>query len=257
MRLRFLGAHQSEAGPFRPMALLVDDALALDAGGLTGALSLPQQTGLSALLLTHRHYDHIRDIPLLGLNILERGSPLPIYGLADTVEHLRRFLLDGTLYLDFSRRPSPEAPLFRLVPVEPLVPFPLLGYQVRAIPVPHSVPSVGWEVTAPHGKTLFYTGDCGPGVSTAWEHTHPDLLVIEATLPDRLHQRAATAGHLTPTTMAQAAEALRRRRGGPLQVVVAHLNPALREEVAQEVHARLSALGVEGCIAQEGLTVEI
>lgn len=257
MRLRFLGAHQSEAGPFRPMSILVEDALALDAGGLTGALTIQEQSNLQALLLTHRHYDHIRDIPLLGLNILERGHPLSIYGLPDTLEHLRRYLLDGSLYVDFTRRPSPEQPLFRLIPVDPLTPFPLLGYQARAIPVPHSVPALGWELTDTHGKTVFYTGDCGPQVASAWEHTRPDALVIEATMPDRLLQRATSVGHLTPSTLAQALEALLRIQDAPLQVVAAHLNPALREEVAQELHAHLSRLGLNPSIATEGMILEI
>ncbi|MCS7207214.1 MAG: MBL fold metallo-hydrolase [Dehalococcoidia bacterium] len=257
MRLRFLGAHQSEAGPHRPMSILVDTTLALDAGGLTGALTLPEQARLQALLLTHRHYDHIRDIPLLGLNILERGAPLFIYGLPDTLEHLRRYLLDGTLYVDFSRRPSPEAPLVRLVPVEPLHPFSLQGYQVRAVPVPHSVPSVGWELTTPEGKVVFYTGDCGPQVSTAWEHTRPDLLVIETTMPDRLLGRATAAGHLTPSTMAQAVEALLRRRDTPLRLVVAHINPGVRDEVIREVHQRLGPLGITFHIGVEGWQTEV
>jgi ribonuclease BN (tRNA processing enzyme) len=252
MRLRFLGAHQTEAGPFRPMALLLEEAIALDAGGLTGALPLSQQNRLEAVLLTHRHYDHVRDIPLLGLNILERGHPLPIYAISDTLEHLQRSLLDGTLYLDFRRHP-----IFRLVPVEPLVPFFLRDHRVRAIPVPHSVPSVGWEVTTPGGATLFYTGDCGPQVSDVWGQTRPDVLVIEATLPDRLGERAAQALHLTPATLAQAVAALLRRRDAPLRVVVAHLNPAHREEVAQEAHAHLSRLGLTPTIALEGLVLEI
>lgn len=257
MRLRFLGAHQSEAGPFRPMSILADNALALDAGGLTGALTIQEQRNLQALLVTHRHYDHIRDIPLLGLNILERGHPLPIYGPLDALEHLRRYLLDGTLYVDFTRRPSPEQPFFHLIPVEPLTPFPLLGYQVRAIPVPHSVPAVGWELRDPSGKTLFYTGDCGPQVTSVWEHIRPDVLLIEATMPDRLVQRATTAGHLTPSTLAQALEALLRKQDTPLQVVVAHVNPALREEVLQELHTSLSRLGLNPSIAIEGMVVEI
>lgn len=257
MRVRFLGAHQSEAGPFRPMSLLVDDVLALDAGGLTGGLTIPQQTHLQALLLTHRHYDHIRDVPLLGLNILERGYPLPIYGLPDTLEHLYRYLLDGTLYLDFRRRPSPERPLFTLIPVEPLRPFSLLDYQMRAVPVPHSVPAIGWEITTPQGKTFFYTGDCGPAVANSWEHTHPHLLVMEATMPNRLLQRATAAGHLTPSTLAGALEALLRKADGPLQVIAAHLNPAWREEVAQELLSLPSQQALQLHIAIEGLTVEL
>jgi ribonuclease BN (tRNA processing enzyme) len=38
----------------------VDDVLALDAGGLTSSLALSEQLGLKAVLITHRHYDHVK-----------------------------------------------------------------------------------------------------------------------------------------------------------------------------------------------------
>lgn len=63
MRIRFLGAHNTETLTTRLSGLLVDQALALDAGSLTASLTLSQQLSLKGVLLTHQHYDHIRDIP--------------------------------------------------------------------------------------------------------------------------------------------------------------------------------------------------
>ena len=50
------------------LSLLIDDILVVDAGGLTSSLSFPEQRKLKAALLTHQHYDHIRDIPTVAMN---------------------------------------------------------------------------------------------------------------------------------------------------------------------------------------------
>ena len=62
MNIRFLGAHNSESKDVRPACLLIDNILAIDAGGLTSSLTFSEQLAIEALLVTHHHYDHIKDI---------------------------------------------------------------------------------------------------------------------------------------------------------------------------------------------------
>ena len=44
------------------MSILVDGKLAIDAGGLTTALTLEEQERIDAMIITHRHFDHIKDL---------------------------------------------------------------------------------------------------------------------------------------------------------------------------------------------------
>ncbi len=74
MKVQFLGAHNCESLETRLVSLLVDDVLALEAGGLTSGLSFVAQLKLKGILLTHDHYDHIRDIPMLGMNLSLSGG---------------------------------------------------------------------------------------------------------------------------------------------------------------------------------------
>ena len=67
MNIRFLGAHNSESKDVRPACLLIDNVLAIDAGGLTSSLTFSEQLAIKALLVTHHHYDHIKDIPMMGM----------------------------------------------------------------------------------------------------------------------------------------------------------------------------------------------
>ncbi len=76
MNIGLLGAHNCESQNTKLLSLLIDDILVVDAGGLTSSLSFAGQQKLKAVLLTHQHYDHIRDVPPLAMNfyLLSRGK---------------------------------------------------------------------------------------------------------------------------------------------------------------------------------------
>jgi len=118
MELEILGAHNCESENARLTCLLVDRVLAIDAGGLTSALSIEEQHHLKAVLITHHHFDHIRDLATLGMNFYVSG-PLSVYGLDSTLQTVSNHILNGVLYPDFTCRPSPDKPAFRFHPVAP------------------------------------------------------------------------------------------------------------------------------------------
>lgn len=67
MKVRWLGAHHSESRDTKVACLLIDDTLAVDAGALSAGLTFQEQLGIKRILITHHHYDRIKDIPMLGL----------------------------------------------------------------------------------------------------------------------------------------------------------------------------------------------
>ena len=69
MNIRLLGAHNCESPNSKMVSLLIDGAIALDAGALTSSLSFEAQRKLRAIFLTHQHYDHVRDIPAIAMNL--------------------------------------------------------------------------------------------------------------------------------------------------------------------------------------------
>jgi len=105
MDIKFLGVHNCESKETKCISLLIDDILAIDAGGLTSSLSLEAQQKLKALLLTHQHYDHIKDIPALAMNLFLDGGTINIYSIAPVFEAVTSYLLDGKLYPKFLETP--------------------------------------------------------------------------------------------------------------------------------------------------------
>src|SRR4030043_573255 len=169
MKVLILGAHSSEAEGQRMVSLLVDGTLALDAGGLTSSLSLSEQQKVRAILLTHHHFDHTRDLVTLGANGAVFPTPVDVYALSHTLDVVNSCLLDGKMYADFSKLPSKEKPFLQLNVIEPLQRQNIQGYDVLPVPLHHTVPSVGYQVTSKDGKSLFYTGDTGPGLAACWQ----------------------------------------------------------------------------------------
>jgi glyoxylase-like metal-dependent hydrolase (beta-lactamase superfamily II) len=66
MKLEVLGCHGGELPGCRSTCFLVDGVLALDAGALTASLDLAALVRVDHIVLTHSHFDHVKDLPLLG-----------------------------------------------------------------------------------------------------------------------------------------------------------------------------------------------
>ena len=128
MKIRVLGAHNMETSQTKHTCFLVDDSLAIDAGSLMTALSSNEKDRLRAILLTHRHFDHVRDLPSLGLQTMDNGVTVDLYGLTDTLDAISTRLMDGLLYPNFTVRPTPEHPKYRLRTIAPGRALNVLGH---------------------------------------------------------------------------------------------------------------------------------
>ena len=255
MQVEILGAHMTEIADAKSTSLLIDDVLALDAGSLCSSLSLPAQQGLEAILLTHHHYDHIRDIPTLAMNLSQQGS-IDIYSTAPTFEALSTHLLDGEIYPNFLKWPE-HRPALRFVTLQPYQPENVAGYEVLALPVPHAVPSVGFQVTSPDGKKVFYTGDTGVGLSACWEYVFPHLLITELTMPQSMEALARKATHLTPQLLKAELLQLRRVRGYIPATILIHLDPSHESQIEEEVAEVARELEASITLGHEGMKVNL
>ena len=82
MHLRFLGCHHTETAKTRLSSILIDGDVVLDAGAITSTLSAEEQNRIKAVLITHCHYDHIRDLPTLALARATRPTAITWIGTA-------------------------------------------------------------------------------------------------------------------------------------------------------------------------------
>jgi ribonuclease BN (tRNA processing enzyme) len=255
MEIEILGAHMTEITSAKPTALVIDGVLALDAGSLCSSLTLSAQQKLKAVLITHQHYDHVRDIPALAMNLSYQGV-LQVYSIPPVFKVLSTHLLNGKLYPNFLKWPEHQ-PAVKFIPIEPYQPTNISGYSVLAVPVPHSVPAVGFQVASPEGKRVFYTGDTGVGLSACWEYVSPDLLITEVSLPQQMEEWAKKVSHLTPGLLKAELLQFRQVKGYIPSTILIHINPALESEIEGEVAQVAQELGASIALGREGMKIQL
>ena len=256
MNIQLLGAHSRESPNTKCISLLIDDTLAIDAGGLTSSLSFPAQQKLKAILLTHQHYDHIKDVPGIAQNFEFWGTTINVYSTQPVYNALTAHLLNGEITIKYLEQPQGN-PTIKFTIIEPYKTKQIEGYSIIPIPVNHVVPTVGYQITSTNGKVVFYTGDTGPGLADCWERVAPQLLIIEAGRPSRFEAYIKRMGHLTPTLLKQELTSFRKLRGYLPQVVVVHLNPLLEEEIKAEIAAVAEDLNHPISVGYEGMQLSL
>lgn len=256
MDIRVLGAHNCESQSSKCISLLIDETIVIDAGGLTSSLSFSAQQKLRAILLTHQHYDHIRDIPALAMNMFLQQVSINVYSIQPVHDMLTTHLFNSKLYPNFLERPQ-DNPAMKFTTIEPYQTEQIEGYSIMAIPVNHSTPAVGYQVTSPDGSTMFYTGDAGPGLADCWQYVSPRLLIAEVTAPDRYEEFARRAGHLTPSLLKHELTSFQEVHGHLPPVVVVHMNPFMEEEIETGIATVAGALGNSIKLGYEGMQLHL
>ncbi len=256
MDIQVLGAHNCESQNSKCISLLIDDVLAIDAGGLTSSLSPPAQQKLKAILITHQHYDHVRDIPSLAMNFNLQETTINVYSTQPVYDAISTHLLNGKLYPKFLEHP-PENPTIKFTIMEPHKVEQIEGYSILTVPVNHPIPTVGYQITSPDNKIVFYTGDTGSGLAECWTHISPHLLVIEVTAPNRYEKFARETGHLTPNLLKEELSSFQKLKGYLPQVILVHMNPYLEKEIKAEVATLTKSLNNSITLAHEGIKLRL
>jgi ribonuclease BN (tRNA processing enzyme) len=256
VKIQILGAHNIESRNTRFISLLIDDVLAIDAGALTSSLSTEEQQKLKAVLLTHQHFDHIRDIPSLGINFSLYEKTLDIYGSQATGSVLMEHLLNDIVYPDFTTKP-PDKPSLRFTELEAGKETTIAGYRVLPVPTTHAVPTVGYQVTSGDGKKVFYTGDTGPSLADTWKQIAPDLLITELTMLNKYDDFVLSTGHLTSERFQKEMESFREIKGYLPQIVLVHVNPIDEKGIKAEVDKVARALGTTIRFGDEGMVLRL
>lgn len=236
MHLRVLGCHGGELPGCRTTCLLIDGHLAVDAGALTGTLELDELVAVDDVFLTHSHFDHVKDVPLLAdLLIGRRTEPVRVRGLAHTSETLAQNIFNDKLWPDFTRLPTADAPALALVPFAPGDSIQVRDLTVTAISVAHPVDSVGF-IIAKGDRSIAISGDTGP-TQALWDEVNRRgdavALFIELSFPNRMQWLADVSGHFTPQTLALELEKIQ----SDAPVYLYHLKPAFLDELRAEVAA--------------------
>jgi cAMP phosphodiesterase len=213
MKLRVLGCYGGNIPGHGMTAFLVNDTLAMDAGWVSGALSLKEQVKVKDILISHSHLDHTCTLPfLIDNNFSSPGFALRIYAIPEVIASMKNHLFNNHTWPDFTCLPNDLTPVLKLVEIVPEHPFRVNGLSVRAVHVSHIVPTTGFILEDNKGAVAF-SSDTGP-THRFWEVVNKvkklRAVITETSFPNELQDLADVSGHLTPQTLAQELTKLRR-----------------------------------------------
>ena len=205
MKLKVLGCYGGNIPGHGMTSLLVNDTVALDAGWVSGALSLKQQVKVKDILISHSHLDHTCTLPfLIDNNFSAPGFSLRIYAIPEVVASMRNHLFNNHTWPDFTSLPNDLTPVLKLIEITPEKPFTINGLTFRAIHVSHIVPTTGFIVEDKKAAVAF-SSDTGP-TERFWEvvNATPNLkaVITETSFPNEMQDLANVSGHLTPAGLA-------------------------------------------------------
>jgi cAMP phosphodiesterase len=232
--LRVIGCHGGETPKHRTSAFVLDDRVAIDAGSLTSGMELKAQCALEAVLVSHAHLDHIRDLATIADNRSQNATaPLVVAGTRATLGILKKHFFNGLLWPDFSTIPKGR-PAIRYLEIKHEKPIVIAGYEVCAVPVSHTIACCGFTIRGRDG-VLAYSGDTGP-TDRLWEvlNETEDLkaLLMEVSFPNSEASLAHVSGHHTPATLADDLKKLALRK--ELPTLLYHIKPSFQAAVERE-----------------------
>lgn len=219
MKLHLLGVN----GPFPESngatsgyLLQADSALIqldLGSGVLARLTALTAPEFLDALFISHWHFDHAADLPVLmyrlqAMGFGEGGPQLAVYAPVDESSILRKVVS--------------SASCFRLTDVAPGDTFTVGKCEIRVGEARHPVPAVSFRI-GENGKSFGYTGDTNTLPSLPDFFRNVDLLLADGLFP------AADWAEGKPHLSAALAAALAAEAGAGA-LVLTHLNPAYPPE---------------------------
>ncbi len=201
--------------------------------------------GVDAVVVTHKHPDHMLDVHALFRARWfgkRGGAPIPLFSPKGVVDRLRGLEEDD------------EDAILRVFDWHPLpAEYDVGPFRLTSKGLPHFVPNAGVRLSR-NDLTVAYTGDTGPSPLLADLGRDADLFIVEATVRDQ--QPGATpapAGprlHLTSRDAGQAAAS-----AGAKRLMLTHFWPGNDREVSRA--AARAAYSGEVVVAEEGLVVDL
>lgn len=243
MKVRVLGCHGSdqllieEHGPRQcgTCGFLVNGKVLIDAGTVGSKLSLDELRSIRHVLLSHLHFDHIKELPTLA-DSLGDGDPVPVTvaSIEPVLKGIERHIFNGEVYPDFFRIPHPDRPVLTALTLNPGQERTLSDLRVLPVLVNHVVPTVGF-IVHDRESAILYSGDTYQTEELWRVAAHvPSLKAafIETSYPNEMADLAKVSKHLTPALLAEEFAKIGR---SDLPLYVYHLKPRFRDRIIRQL----------------------
>lgn len=254
--IKILGAQGSRSSHGSTTCLQVGKHTLIDAGNIMQALG-EEALHVNHIFFSHAHLDHIIDSAFLMDNFFaKRTETLYLYGLAETISALKKYIFNWDIWPDFGQIHliGTKIPAVVYVEIEPNRAYPV-EEDITLTPIlsNHTVACCGYVIER-NGSGIVFSADTYQN-PLLWDllnrNSHLKSLIIDISFPSRFAKLAHDSKHLTPKILQEELLQLQRK---DLQLYIAHLKPFYAEETIKE----LGAMGIsEDAILQDGECINL
>lgn len=231
-----LGSSGGKSKARHTMCIYLPESLLLDAGNIF-ALNGERLLKIEHVVLTHSHLDHLVDIPfLIDYTYTLREKPLKVYGLPQTLESLRRNIMNWDIWPEFGALKLPTTGEYAVEYVEilPGKEYKIDDYTIIPVESRHTVPTISLIVKK-KGRGMVYTSDTYRNPEL-WQIIDEDreikVVLVDVSFPSYMSMVAQASMHNTPHSLKEDLSILTRR---DLRVYAVHIKPAHEAEVLEEL----------------------
>lgn len=252
MKVKVLGCSGSEAIGHNTPGFLVNDSVMLDGGTITGALTFAAQQKITDVFISHPHLDHVKGILFLADNVIGTISkPVNIRALPAVINSIRKHLMNGVIWPDFTSIPTPRNPVLAYRPFRAGATVAVSGLKVKPIPMNHPVPAVGFLVSD-GASSLLYSADTGPNEllwAEARRAKNLRAIIVDTSFPDTMGSLAGVSGHFTPRQLHD--DLSQAGVDSTVPIYIYHIKPSHKARVIRDL-GRMGRKNVK--VLQEGKT---
>jgi ribonuclease BN (tRNA processing enzyme) len=208
------------------------------------------------VLLTHEHFDHIRDIPTAAFNFYFQDRSLNLVCTKGVKAAIIKHLFNKTIYPQYHKLPLGR-PAIAFSVIRSGETRKISGYKITSIPVRHTKSATGFLISDSENRPVFFSADTSPGFLDNWRYHLPQTIITEVTMPDRFAGFASQTRHLTPQTLADEISGFIRLTGHKPNILVAHMHPLYEQELKEELNIVAAKLDLRITIASEDITLVV
>lgn len=214
--------------------MLLTPSTVIDTGCLLSSLDISQLLEIENVIITHCHFDHIKNLPIFADFMLSLGGRrFTVYTTETIMNQIKTHVLNNLIWPDFTLLPNKKSPTINFAPIEFDKPFTIDSLEFLPIPVNHLVESLGFIIRK--GKeAIAYSGDTYISdnfVDCINENSSIKTICWETSFPDRLESTAVASKHLTPSILAKELSKIKRI----CNIHAFHLKPNLEGEIMLDI----------------------
>ncbi|MGD0238557.1 MAG: 3',5'-cyclic-nucleotide phosphodiesterase [Syntrophorhabdales bacterium] len=235
MKIEVLGCYGNVTRRCRSTAFLINDHVLFDAGTVTEVLPADRLKGISHVLLSHIHMDHVKGLCSLAEDFsMPEDKRVTVVAAERVIDALSKHVFNNCLWPDFTAIPDKERGIVQLQIADPLGYTAIGNLSVKPIPVHHRIFTTGFVVKE-SDTTVMLTSDTGM-TEQFWQEakreSHVAFIIAHVAFPSRLSHLALTAGHMT---LAMLLERIDTYGLHHLPCYISHMKSMFAREIRHEI----------------------